>query len=145
MQKRRKGRGYGRGVVSAAEEESEELKNRGKGDKPGEGGSWDKGEGGPGVAGAGLGPKGRGLQAQAAARAAQSLLLSTTFSSATGPTELQGGLVIRGEGPGRVGRARSSGHRSGANLGAGVQLSPGAARNGGSHLASAVGMDQPAS
>lgn len=46
------------------------------------------------------------------------------------------------DGTGRDGRARSSGHRSGANLGAGVQLSPGAARNGGSHLASAVGMDQ---
>lgn len=39
MQRRRKGRGYGGGVVSAAEEESEGLKNRGKGDKPGEGGS----------------------------------------------------------------------------------------------------------
>lgn len=75
MQRRRKGRGYGRGVVSAAEEESEGLKNRGKGDKPGEGGSWDKGEGGPGFAGAGLGPKGRGLPAQEAAKAAQSLLL----------------------------------------------------------------------
>ncbi|VTJ52641.1 Hypothetical predicted protein [Marmota monax] len=42
----------------------------------------------------------------------------------------------RGVGPGQDGRARSSGHRSGANLGAGVQLNPGAARNGGSHLAS---------
>lgn len=63
---------------------------------------------GRGVAGAGLGPKGRGLQAQAAARAAQSLPLSTTFSSATGPTELQvwGGVrVEKGTRP-RVGLGR---------------------------------------
>lgn len=53
MQRRRKGRGGGGGVVRAAEAESEGLKNRGKGDKPGEGGSWDKGEGGPGRCGGG--------------------------------------------------------------------------------------------
>lgn len=53
MQRRRKGRGGGGGVVRAAEAESEGLKNRGKGDKPREGGSWDKGEGGPGRCGGG--------------------------------------------------------------------------------------------
>lgn len=53
MQRRRKGRGYGRGVVSDAEAESEGLKNRGKGDKPGEGGSWDQGRGWAGLCGGG--------------------------------------------------------------------------------------------
>lgn len=63
---------------------------------------------GRGVAGAGLGPKRRGLQAQPAPRAAQSLPLSTTFSSATGPTELQvwGGVRVEKETRPRVSLGR---------------------------------------